>query len=390
MSFLLPPLPPTFEAALRDVRARSHAARVAAARRLGEPDAARETQARAGLVTLLQDPHLTVRAAALEGLEQVGDGSTWDAVVARLDDPSPLVRELAVLALAAVNHPGRPALLARLSRPDSDHPPAVRFQALAALLQHHAQEAFAVLLAATEDPDGRVRARAAQLLCGLIEGDAVGTTGAGPAWPGTDPRDGTRPPQLAPGDLPRLQQRLRALLDDALPEVRLEAALSLSRLGDAQALPPLRAALFAPSTRLDALEALGSYPAEVAGPAVQDVLAWGTRVLAPPYVNALAGRCLLRMGRADLARPCLQEALTAWRPSGRNLALECLGGLRAEQPESAALADLGPTLLRLATRPRGSDPEALAAAAHALAPVSPDAERAVSLLAARTKSPPAT
>ena len=65
MSWLLPPLEPHFDAALRDVTAQGMEARVAAARRLARPDNERRLdEARAGLRRLLDDPAAAVNLPA--------------------------------------------------------------------------------------------------------------------------------------------------------------------------------------------------------------------------------------------------------------------------------------------------------------------------------------
>ena len=69
MSFLLPPLPPTFEAALRDVRAQGMEARRAAAERLGKAEADQRSAALAGLLALADDKDARVRAEALSSLK---------------------------------------------------------------------------------------------------------------------------------------------------------------------------------------------------------------------------------------------------------------------------------------------------------------------------------
>ena len=71
MSWLLPPMLPNHQAALRDVRARSHQARLAAAQRLGMADGSQREDAAEGLRTLLDDRDPRVVAASLESLTQL-------------------------------------------------------------------------------------------------------------------------------------------------------------------------------------------------------------------------------------------------------------------------------------------------------------------------------
>lgn len=369
MSFLLPPLPPHFEAALRDVHAKGHGARIAAAQRLRDPEDGRDLEARAGLVALLRDRHAQVRAAALESLEVLGDDTTWAAVRACLDDPYPMVRELAVLALAAVDHSERQPLLERLAGQTSADGGAVRFQALGALAHHHPDAALGGLLSATDDPDARVRQRTALLLGGWL--------------PDPSEQEQQQPAHRLGEATEQVRLRLVALLEDQDPGVQTEAALSLAQVAEPRALAALRPALHDPAYRLDALEALGRYPAEAAEAAVDDVAALGTRALVPPVVNAFAGRSLLRMGRADLAVPCLREALLAMRGGGRDPALSAIAESVAAQ--ASELAPLGEDLLRLAKWPRGASRTLLLAAAAHLAAVSPAAQGAIKRLPPGTK-----
>src|SRR5689334_2404161 len=102
MMWLLPPLPPTFDAALRDVRAQGWEARVAAAERLGRASPEERERALPGLLTLAEDRDARVRAETLASLRQLADPSVLPTVRARVDDSDPRVRELAVVALGAL------------------------------------------------------------------------------------------------------------------------------------------------------------------------------------------------------------------------------------------------------------------------------------------------
>lgn len=339
MSFLLPPLPPHFEAALRDVTARTPTAREAAATRLGRPEAGREREAEAGLLRLLADHLPQVRAAALRSLAEIGSASAHDAVRACLEDPDALVRELSVVALAGIDHPARAdALLAAL-----DHPaPQVRFQAIGLSAELFPDVAAEQLLACSRDPDDRVREAATRALAAGSKRDGRATT------------------------------RLHALLDDPAENVRFEAAMALAAEAPAATMGPLLAGLSRPDLRFDALEALAHCREPAAIEAIEGI---GRRVLVPPVVNAMAGRSLLHMAERTRAVPCLRDALRALRGDGRNLALECVREFQ--------LAELAPELERLARWPRGSDPETLVAACAALAPRAVAAQRALERLSKR-------
>ena len=312
MSWLLPPLEPHFEAALRDVHARTTEARTAAAKRLGKPEQGRQLDAERGLLMLLEDPQTVVRGAALRSLRDIGSEATHGPVLARIEDPDPLIRELAVIALANIEHPHRAsALLQALARPE----PEVRFQALGACAELCPEDAIAEILTATRDPDVSIREAATRAL-GCVRAE-----------------DG------------RVNSRLRALLEDSKPGVRLEAALVLAKAAEPAAVPHLTAALAGPTTRLDALDGLSHYTLAEARAAVYTL---GRRVLISPLYNAAAGRALLLMGDRNRAIECLRDALVALRREGRNLALETIRDFR--------VSELAGEVRRLERRARGADP----------------------------------
>lgn len=101
MSWLLPPLPPTLDAALRDVKARGFDARLAAAERLAQPDEGRWDEAREALFTMSRDRDARIRAAALLGLAGHDDEDTdvIEALIEALVDGDALVREVAIARL---------------------------------------------------------------------------------------------------------------------------------------------------------------------------------------------------------------------------------------------------------------------------------------------------
>ena len=111
MSWLLPPLPPNFEAAIRDVHGERPESRVAAAERLGRANDVERERALAGLRTLLSDKHPRVRCAALAGLGELAEPATLDEVVACFDDPACDVREVAALTASQIGGPAAVAAL---------------------------------------------------------------------------------------------------------------------------------------------------------------------------------------------------------------------------------------------------------------------------------------
>ena len=130
MAWLLPPLPPNFEAALRDVHGKRIESRLAAAERLGRAEDGERPRALAGLFELLSDPQPSVRATALAGLGMLAEPEALPRVLAALRTELPEVRELAALAAAQIG--GEEALTALRESLHSDAP-EVRFQAVAAL-----------------------------------------------------------------------------------------------------------------------------------------------------------------------------------------------------------------------------------------------------------------
>lgn len=316
----LPPLSPTFDAALRDVRAQGVEARRAAAARLADVEPDQRERALAGLLELTRDRDVTVRAEALASLRQLPDPSALAAMRERVDDPHPHVRELAVAALGSLRGPE----VERVVRELLVHEHAeVRFAALQSYAEISADPEASALLARLVDDDAKVRAMAVR--CSRVLGE-------------------------------RAHDALRDAHDDRDPEVRAEAALALAGLGDASGIRGLAEALDVPDLQLEALDAIGSLRVTT----LRDpVAALASSVLKPRWLKAAAGRALCRLGD-DLGVAALREVLTGLRRDGRSYAAEVAGEL--------GLVALVPELVRLAQRPRGADPLAVAGALSALLP----------------------
>jgi HEAT repeat protein len=308
----LPPLPPTFDAALRDVRAKGTEFRLAAAVALGEPAAARRREAIEALGVLAHDPSAEVRAAAIEALGRIGDAAAVPAALEALDDRSPAVREAAMGALGGLG--GEEAQAAVRRGLDADHP-EVRFQALCALARHPQPEVEGAVAALLHDPDPEVAAEAATTLAAL---SAESFTGA-----------------------------LAARLDADATCVRDAAALALAHLRDRRAIPHLRAMVRARRAHFDALLALGALGAVEAA---DDVAAAGAGLFTPLVLKAAAGAALAELGDPR-GLPLVRAALRAFRGDARAFAVEQVGQKRLEA--------LLPELLALADRPRGVDPAVL-------------------------------
>jgi HEAT repeat protein len=340
--WFLPPLPPTFEAALRDVRARGVDARIAAAERLGRPEQPDRARAATALRTLANDADARVRAAAIRALTELGDGGSLSLLTERLDDADPLVRELSVMAIAALGlEHATSTLLQALQSPH----PEVRFQAVACYVETCEQPDLAAVTALLEDADAKVRAHAARSL------GQVGVAARSVA---------------RVGDAARVA--LLTALRDPEPTVTREAAIALARLGSEAGKDELSSALADPELMVDALDAIGELALREAAPAIAPL---ALSVLRPWAVKVAAARALVRLRdpRGELA---LQQVLGAFRSGGRNYAVQVVGELR--------VTSLAPRLARLASRPRGTDPEVLAEALAALLP-DPDAAAGLRVLA---------
>lgn len=355
MSFLLPPLPPTFEAALRDVRAHGMAARRAAAERLGKADDDQRSAALAGLLALAEDKDARVRAEALSSLRSLPDASTLPVLLRHCDDPDPYVRELAAVALGAQ----RGAEVERTLQGLLEHEHAeVRFAALQGYAEMAARPEASIVLARLADEDPEVRAIAAR--CSRVLGA-------------------------------RARDALLSALDDSSMEARAEAALSLCALADASTItaPALRGGAFIgvnglgealelPDLQLEALDAIG----RLGVTSLRDhVAALASSLLKPRWLKAAAARALVRLGD-DLGVAALREVLCGLRRDGRSYAAEVAGEL--------GLVALVPELVQLAQRPRGADPQTVASALGALLPRDDRARRGLERLARRSDEAGAT
>lgn len=335
MSWLLPPLPPTFEAALRDVRARRPESRVAAAARLGTADGEQRDAAADGLQQLAQDKDARVRAAAVRSLQQLAVGGTLPALLQCLEDSDAFVRELAVVAVGAVG--GAAACEALRAAMRSRHP-EVRFQAVVSYVEACPQPQLSALRPLLRDEDAKVRANAARTAAHF-------------------------------GDDARAELRMAA--GDADAGVRAEAALGLARLGEAPDPDALRCALGDPELLPEALDAIAALELHSLQ---EDAAIIATSVLKPLPHKVAAARALIRLGDAR-GLPALRAVLRAFRGDARSSAVQVVGELR--------LRELTPELLRLAGWLRGVDPEVLVGALAALLAHDPSARRGLQRLARR-------
>ena len=334
---LFPPARPHFDAALRDVQARSPGARTLAAHSLGAPPPGRETEAKEGLRRLADDMHAEVRVAALSALGALRDAGAIELVLARVEDGDPTVRQVALLAAGDI---GGDRASQYMLEAVADPRPDVRFQAAGALAQL-APEGAAVALRrrARLEEDPEVRARLADALGALED--------AGSA------------------------DALAALLEDATAGVRQAAAIALARVGDARGARELVPALSDRERGFEAAWALGEIGAREA---IEPIASLAARLTQPLPFRAALGAALVRLGdpRGALV---LRKVLRAWRADGRSYAAELVGELGA--------LELAGDLCELADRPRGADPIVVAAALGKLAARSPEARAALERMAAR-------
>lgn len=321
----LTPLPPSFDAALRDVNARDPKFRLSAAQALGDAPESRRDEAARGLVTLCADALGPLRAAAVRSLGRLE--RELPVLLARLDDEHREVRQAAIRAAAELDE-DRLSWLPALAQ--SDHPD-VRFEALDALATHAPSACLEVARALLGDPVDDVRGAAARTLGAL---DARGSEDA-----------------------------IAALLEDTLDVAR-SAAVALAELQDARGEDVLIAALGDRGWRLEAAEALGA----VATAEGRDALAARADAFFGSLLDkAAAAAALARLGDAR-GEPALHRVLTAWRADGRDYAVQVVGELH--------LSRLIPALAALARRLRGADPNVLA---QALAQFADDQEASAAL-----------
>ncbi|HEX6243229.1 MAG TPA: HEAT repeat domain-containing protein [Polyangiales bacterium] len=312
MAWLLPPLPPNFEAALRDVRGRRVESRLSAAERLGRADADERVRAIEGLRVLSGDAHPSVRATALAGLGMLEAREALDLVLAGLHDGAPEVRELATLAAAQI---GGDEVVEAMRTALASEAPEVRFQAVAALAELAPERAGRDLLPLLSDPDPEVRG---QVVAGLSSLDEAHLAG-----------------------------HFAGALEDEHPSVRLEAALALAALDDKRGEAELLRALIERERLLEVAGALAELGCQRA---LEPLARLAGSLFTSPHVRAATGAALIRLGDVR-GIAALRRVLTGFRPDARSYAVELVG-------ETRALALL-PQLVALVQRPRGVDPMTL-------------------------------
>ncbi len=336
---MIPPLTPTFDAALRDVRAQQPRFRGAAAARLADPPADRRGEAVQGLLSLARDEVGAVREAAFESLGALGAREGLSALLEAFDDEHTGARQTAVLAVGRVApDAGIDAIAALLEDPR----PEMRFSAIWTLSYLGAEQSERVA-AALDDRDAEVRTLAIQCL------GELGATGKVDA--------------------------IARCLDDASDSVRFAAATSLASLGDARGASTLRASLSEPDRAFAAAVGLGDL-------ADRDSLAALTRLAKhrwrSPILRAAAARALVRLGD-PAGTEVIRRIVRSWRIEARQYGVELVGEL--------GLTSLLPDVTRALRKSRKAERPVYETTLEQLAPKS---ERAKALLASlrQTNHPP--
>ena len=323
---MIPPLAPTFDAALRDVRAQQARFRGAAAARLGDPPAGRRNEAVAGLLVLAEDADGAVRQAAFESLGIVEAIEGLSVLLAAFDDPHPGARQAAVLATGRVAPDEGADAVARLL---NDPRPEMRFSAVWTLSSIGEEHVNRITLSLRDD-DEEVRLLAAQCL-----GDLEATESA---------------------------DAVAQLLDDPSDAVRFGAAAALASLGDARGAPTLRDSLARPDRAFPAAIGLGDLRDRNSADALLRLARHRWR---SPILRAAAARALVRLGDPEGAR-IIRKLVRSWRIEARQYAVQLVGELE--------LTTLVPDLARAFRRSRKAERPVYETTFELLAPRSSEAK----------------
>jgi len=323
---VIPPLAPTFEAALRDVRAQDARFRAASAVKLGEAPMERRDEAVEGLLHLASDPVGAVREVAYESLGALAAIEGLSAVLDAFDDTNLGARQSAVLAASRIAPEQSADAIAALLQ---DPRPEMRYSAIWAL-SYLGPEQSSRIRPGLSDEDPEIRALAAQCLSEL------GATES--------------------------SHELAELLADPADSVRFAAATALAALGDARGASVLRAALTRPDRALPAAIGLGDLPDRDSIPALKRLAAHPWR---SPILRAAAARALVRLGE-PLGTEVIRKIVRSWRIEARQYAVQLVGEL--------GLTSLLPDLRRALRRSRVSERPVYETTLERLAPASSEAK----------------
>lgn len=144
----------------------------------------------------------------------------------------------------------------------------------------------------------------------------------------TDPDSGVRleaTGRIADLALPELRGALASVLEDAVPEIRFEAARGMAALKHSAGLEVLVAALDTDLLRFRALGALAELGDARALPAVKRLFG---KWLLPPFDKTQAAGVLAKLGEPEGAAYLLKRTQKKWS-TDRSLAVELLGEVKA-------------------------------------------------------------
>jgi HEAT repeat protein len=310
-------------AALRDLASAKETVRLGAARDLVRLSAGPERDAALAALRarLLEEPSEHVRAELALALADAGDEAAVPALVNALEDVSVRVRQYALLALGELGAGAQAQVREAFVGALQHAAPELRFQALIALEQSPHEDVIPYLVQGTRDADPQIRQIAVRLLEGrLVQHDAERDELA--AESGGEGAGGEGP----------LAVRLRALLRDDAPRVRLAAAICLARLGDRSGTDTLIEAVLARGgpyefeDEVSAVELVGELGLVGAREGLERRAFGGFGVSLDP-TSFQARVALARFGDERAIRGIL-KGLGAWSRDARTLAVAAAGRAR--------------------------------------------------------------
>jgi HEAT repeat protein len=323
---VIPPLAPTFEAALRDVRAEQPRFRGAAAARLAEPPPERRNEAVQGLLVLAKDEIGAVREAAYESLGILVATEALGTLLDAFDDEHVSARQAAVLAAGRVAPKEGVDTIAALL---DDARPEMRFSAIWTLSYLGAGHAGRIA-GGLGDEDEEVRLLAVQCL---------GELGA------TEYSDA-----------------IAELLEDSSDAVRFAAASALAGLSDPRGAPTLRASLGQRDRAFPAAIGLGDLADRDSLGALMQL---ATHRWRSPILRAAAARGLVLLGDPT-GIELIRRMVRSWRIEARQYAVQLVGEL--------GLISLVPDLARAFRRSRKAERPVYETTFEQLAPRSAEAK----------------
>ena len=344
-----PPLPRTLEACFRDVASQRPEVRAEACEELGRHLAAMDEGAERGgspergeraergdrhderdgrpyargveaLAHALRDDHPGVRGRAATALADARATTALASLLVAVEDPDGYVRQMALSALGEL---GDPRAGSKLRRALTDSRPEVRYQAVIAFSRVCPDDAEEALVRAFADDDDAVRHIALRVVEERLE----------------------KTPPAARGPGSRAGEAAVKLLGDAHPDVRVAAAILVSRLGDPRGHPRLlevaRGGVRGVSTEEEhgALEACGELGLTAAIPALER-RAYGLARLVSDTGALSAKVALAALGHERAVSELLGD-LSSSKASRRDKAIMAAGRarLRAAIPALEALAE---------------------------------------------------